>query len=65
MATKRTAAAEKKICLRLARHWLNGESAVVTANSLARLLFEQRDAIRRIGDDTEDSDVGFDELPGE
>jgi hypothetical protein len=45
----RTAAEEKRICLRLARTFLEGESAVVTAEQLARLLFDQRHAARLIG----------------
>jgi hypothetical protein len=55
----RTAAEEKRICLRIARLWLGGEMATVTKENLARLLFEQRQAIRETGEPVVPNDCCF------
>ena len=58
----RTAAEEKRICIGLARHYLNGGSALVTAESLARFLFEQREAARKHPLAVELTDELYDEI---
>jgi hypothetical protein len=61
-APPRTAREEKAVCARIAQHYLNGENATVDAGSLARLLFEQRDAARSAPGDTEPHGQLFDEI---
>ena len=53
---------EKRACLWVAEHWLGGEVATVTRENLARLLFEQRQAVRGSGVAVEPNDCCFEEV---
>ena len=61
----RTAKEEKEVCRRLARHFLSGDRADVTAESLAMFLFDQRDSGRRFPNGVEQHSLGWDEIPDE